>query len=105
MSQREWSPREAVRHGREARRVFSRKENIISPGQGVLANTPNALRDGVVGFIDSLDGRDSNYGRGRAVGRALGVGTILGVGVAVAVGVGVGVGVGCTSNEPMSIRP
>ena len=50
-----------------------------------MANTPNLLREGAVGFIDWLDGRDSNYGRG--VGRALGLGTILGVGVAVAVGV------------------
>src|SRR4029079_3129699 len=55
--------------------------------KGVVANTPNALREGAVGFIDWLDGRDSNYGRGRGVGRALGLGTILGVGVAVAVGV------------------
>src|SRR6266545_541563 len=83
MSEREWSPREAVRHGREARRVFSREENIISHGrvlnnntagvrereeanrtreaghldeiQGVVANAVKLHRNGAVGFIDWLD--------------------------------------------------
>src|SRR5437762_2001864 len=52
MSQREWSPREAVRHGQEARMVFSREENIISYGS--VASSLNLARNGDVGFIDWL---------------------------------------------------
>jgi hypothetical protein len=54
MSQREWSPREAVRHGREARRVFSRKQNIISYGRVARETRCGLLDMGPVGFIDWL---------------------------------------------------
>ena len=75
-------PNQTVRHGREARRVFSREENTkprqslnnITTGvreredtnrtreagnrdevEGVMANTLKVHRNGAVGFIDWLD--------------------------------------------------
>jgi hypothetical protein len=65
----------------------------------VVANTPNAFRNGAVGFIDGLGANtpsrvglaNESYGRGAGVGRDRGVGVALTGGTA-SLGVGVGVG-------------
>ena len=48
-------PNQAMRHGREARRVFFAGRKHRKPPQGGVPNTLDSFRNGAVGFINWLD--------------------------------------------------